>query len=233
MNIVISGGSRGIGKAIARKFYAAGHSVIIAARNAAKLKETANEIAAIPSEGKILTFACDLSQAEEIGRFADFVFGTFDKIDILVNNTGSFLPGAIHSEAEGILENQLQTNLLSAYHLTRKIVPAMIRQKSGQIFTLCSVASIKEYPNGGAYSISKFALLGFTKNLREELKDKNIKVCAVLPGATFTDSWAASGLPEERFVKPEDIADMVYAVSQLSPNAVVEEIIIRPQLGDI
>jgi short-subunit dehydrogenase len=109
----------------------------------------------------------------------------------------------------------------------------MISAKAGHIFTMCSVASLGAYPNGGSYSISKFALLGMTKNLRHELKQHGIKVTAVIPGAAYTDSWKESGLPEQRFMEAEDIASMIYAATLLSPQAVVEEIVMRPQLGDI
>jgi short-subunit dehydrogenase len=105
--------------------------------------------------------------------------------------------------------------------------------KAGHIFNLCSVASLAAYPGGGAYSISKFALLGFSKNLRNELKEHGIKVTAVIPGAAYTDSWKSSGISEERFMQAADIAKMVYAASQLSPQAAVEEIVMRPQLGDL
>jgi short-subunit dehydrogenase len=131
------------------------------------------------------------------------------------------------------METMLDVNLLSAYHLTRTLLPKMTASGTGHIFTICSVASLAAYPNGGAYSISKYALLGFTKNLRRELQTTGIKVSAVIPGAAFTDSWKSSGLPAERFMEAEDIAHMIYATTQLSPQAVVEEIIMRPQPGDI
>jgi short-subunit dehydrogenase len=105
--------------------------------------------------------------------------------------------------------------------------------KSGHIFTVCSIASLAAYPGGGAYSISKYALLGFTKNLRQELKEHGIKVTAIIPGAVYTDSWKGSGVPEERIMEAEDIARMVFAATQLSPQATVEEILVRPQLGDL
>ena len=98
---------------------------------------------------------------------------------------------------------------------------------------MCSVASIQAYPNGGSYAISKFALLGFSKTLREELKDFGIRVTAVLPGATRTSSWDGTELPDERFIKAEDVAEVVFATYQLSTRSVVEEIVIRPQKGDI
>ena len=103
----------------------------------------------------------------------------------------------------------------------------------GHIFNICSVASLKAYPNGGSYSISKFALYGLTQNLRHELKEFNVKVTAVIPGATWTDSWSQSGIPRERFMEADDIALMIYQATQLSAGAVVEEIVMRPQLGDI
>ena len=136
-------------------------------------------------------------------------------------------------EDEDVLEKTLNTNLFSAYYLTKKLAPQFINQKSGYIINMCSVASIKAYENGGSYSISKFALLGFSKVLREELKEYNIKVSSILPGATLTDSWHGTDLPESRFSKPEDIAELIYTITQLSAFSVVEDLVIRPQLGDI
>ena len=176
--------------------------------------------------------ATDLSKKENVIAFANFAL-QFGTPGILINNAGSFVPGSIHTEPEGALEEMMETNLYSAYHLTRKLLPKMMKAKNGHIFNMCSIASIQAYKNGGSYSLSKFALLGLTKNLREELKSYNIKVTAVIPGAAYTDSWSESGLDEDRFMKPDDIAELVYAVSQLSPQTCVEEIILRPQLGDI
>jgi short-subunit dehydrogenase len=109
----------------------------------------------------------------------------------------------------------------------------MMRYKSGHIFNIASIAALQAYPGGGSYGISKFALDGFSKNLRHEMKEQGIKVTVVYPGATYTDSWKSSGISADRFMKAEDIAHMIYAASQLSPQACVEEIVIRPQLGDI
>jgi short-subunit dehydrogenase len=109
----------------------------------------------------------------------------------------------------------------------------MKADKSGHIFTICSIASLAAYPGGGAYGISKYALLGFTKNLRHELREHGIKVTAIIPGAVYTDSWKGSGVPEDRIMEDRDIARMIYACSQLSLQAVVEEIVVRPQLGDL
>ena len=127
----------------------------------------------------------------------------------------------------------INTNLYSAYHLTRQILPSMIKRKKGHIFNICSTASIYAYPNGGSYSISKFALYGMTKVLRKELEDKNIRVTAILPGATWSASWAGVDLPEERLMQADDVAKALWNAFSLSDNAVIEELLIRPQQGDI
>lgn len=227
MNIVITGASRGIGKAIAEKFAKEKNNVIICSRDEIKLNELKQQ------HSNITTFVCDVSNKEEILAFGDFVLSTFSSIDVLINNAGIFIPGKILEESDGILEQSIHTNLYSAYYLTKKLASKMIAQKNGYIFNMCSVASLKAYENGGSYSISKFALLGFSKTLREELKSHNIKVTSIMPGATLTDSWNGTDLPEDRFSKSEDIAALVYAITQLSSNSVVEDIVIRPQLGDI
>ena len=227
MNIVITGASRGIGKAIAEKFLSENHIVLICSSNETKLAELKIQF---PS---IITFVCDVSKKNEVVAFADFVLQNFESIDVLINNAGVFLPGKVHDEEDGILEKTMQTNLYSAYYLTQKLVPSMIAKRNGYIFNMCSVASIKAYPNGGSYSVSKFALLGFSKCLREELKEYNIKVTSILAGATLTDSWSGTDLPESRFSKSEDIAYLIYSITQLSAFSVVEDLVIRPQLGDI
>ncbi len=227
MNIVITGASRGIGKAIAEKFLQVNHRVIICSRDSAKLEALRQTY---PS---LITFVCDVSDKHSIAQFGDFVLQTFEQIDVLINNAGIFIPGKLTEENDEVLEDTLRTNLLSAYYLTKKLSPRMKAQQHGFIINMCSVASIKAYENGGSYAISKFALLGFSKTLREELKPYNIKVTSILPGATLTDSWAGVDLPETRFSTPEDIALLVYTITQISPFSVVEEILIRPQLGDI
>lgn len=227
MNIVITGASRGIGKAIVEKFANENHTIIVCSRDASKLDALKN------GNPNIITFVCDVAKKEDILKFGDFILKKFTKIDVLINNAGVFLPGKITEEADGILEQTINTNLYSAYYLTKKLAPSFIAAKDGYIFNMCSVASIKAYESGGSYTISKFALLGFSKSLREELKPYNIKVTSILPGATLTDSWNGVDLPDNRFSKPEDIADLVYAITQISTLSVVEEIIIRPQLGDI
>jgi len=231
MNIIITGASRGIGKAIAERFAAEGSTIILNARNKAALETTSKELVK-HSEATILSYAADLSIRSEAEAFGNWCLEHCIP-DILINNAGNFLPGNIHNEADGILQQMIETNLYSAYYLTRTLLPAMMKRKSGHIFNICSIASLQAYENGGSYSISKFALAGFSKNLREEMKPHNIKVTAVYPGAVYTDSWSGSGVDPKRIMEASDIAAMIYTAAHLSPQACVEEIVIRPQLGDL
>jgi short-subunit dehydrogenase len=231
--IVVTGGSKGIGRFIIEKFMANGFDAVTCARKKDELITLEKALNSRFPDRKFYYQVADVSIPDEVKKFAGFVHSLNRSIDVLVNNAGYFVPGSIAEEPEGTLANMMNANLFSAYHVTRAILPAMKKNRSGHIFNMCSIASIKAYANGGSYAITKFALLGLSKCLREELKEWGIRVTAVLPGATRTASWDGVNLPDERFMKPEDVADMVYASWAISGRSVVEEIVIRPQLGDI
>ena len=233
MNAVITGASKGIGKAIALHMAARGVNLILIARNQDDLDRCKNACFQENPEITVLTYAADLSQKPQVLEAGAFCRREFPALDILVNNAGVFIPGAVHEEQDGQLEKMMDTNLYSAYHLTRSLLPDMLKRRKGHIFNICSTASIYAYPNGGSYSISKFALLGLTKVLREELKNKGIRVTAVLPGATWSASWQGVDLPNDRLMQASDIAKTIWSAYELSENAVIEEILIRPQKGDL
>jgi len=230
--IVVTGGTRGIGRAIASKFAREGFDVATCARDQNGLDDLKVELENTCS-GKVITCLVNLADKTQVKAFTDFINGLHRTIDVLVNNAGFFVPGSIMEESEGILESMINSNVYSAYYVTRGLFGLMKEQTSGHIFNICSIASFQAYPNGGSYTISKFALLGFSKVLREELKEYGIRVTAVMPGATRTASWDGTEMPDERFMKAEDVAETVYAAYTLSKRSVVEEIIIRPQLGDL
>jgi short-subunit dehydrogenase len=235
MHIVITGSSKGFGKAIAEKFAGdkQGHTVLLCARNKEVLDMEAKQLQGRFPRANIKSMSCDLGIREQVDGFAAWVLKEIPAPDVLVNNAGTFIPGSVHNEPEGALETIMAVNLYSAYHLTRSLLPKMMEKKSGHIFNICSIASLQAYHNGGAYSISKYALAGFSRNLREEMKPHGIKVTAVYPGAAWTDSWAGSGIDPKRIMEARDIAEMIYAAAYLSPQACVEDIILRPQLGDL
>lgn len=232
MNVVITGASRGIGFAIAEIFAKNGHNLFLTSQNEVKLYNAMEILQTKYNEVEIFAKAFDLSLKENAIAFAEWCLQKTIP-DVLVNNAGVFEPGNVIDEQDGVLEKQIAANLYSAYHITRQIVPAMQKEKSGHIFNICSIASLKAYPGGGSYSISKFALYGFSQNLRQELIPHNIKVTAVLPGAVMTDSWGDFDNSNSRIMEAEDIAKMIYASTQLSPAACVEDIFLRPQQGDL
>ncbi|WP_209330664.1 SDR family oxidoreductase [Lunatimonas salinarum] len=231
-SILVTGGTKGIGRAILFRFAREGFDLYTCSRSEENLEALSASLRFRFPGVKVFTGVADLSRKEEVKRFSDAVSAQVVP-DVLVNNTGVFLPGALHNEPEGHFETTLQTNLFSAYYITRAFVDGFIRRKSGHIFSIGSIAGLTAYPNGGSYAVSKWAMLGFTKCLRQELLPHGIRVTSVLPGATLTASWEGVDLPAERFMKPEDVAESVWSAYNLSPQSVVEEIVIRPQLGDI
>lgn len=231
-SILVTGGTKGIGRAIIERFAAEDFDIFTCARNETDLASLKNFLQLNYPKIKVVAIEADLSKKEDVSRFVKEI-KTVAIPNVLVNNTGIFLPGAIHNEPDGNFELMMQTNLYSAYYVTRGFVSEMIEKRSGHIFTMGSVAGLTAYPNGGTYAVSKWAMLGMTKCLREELKPHQIKVTSILAGATYTSSWEGVDLPEERFMKVSDVAESVWSAYNLSPQSVVEEIIIRPQLGDI
>lgn len=230
---LVTGGSQGLGMAICERLLSEGFNVALCARNIDKLRAAATEWKRKYPKAEVLAIVADLANVDGADIVSDVVLERFPHLDILVNNTGSYEPGMIIDEADGTLERMLQVNLMSAYRLTRKLVPAMIARRKGHIVNMCSVASLKAYPNGGSYSISKYALLGFSDNLREELRPHGVKVTSLCPGATWSPSWEGSGVAPERIMQAQDVAEMVWASHKLSGQAVAETIIMRPLLGDL
>jgi short-subunit dehydrogenase len=233
MKIVITGASRGLGFSMAEAFAAEGHDLYITARGEVKLYHALESLTSRFPDQIVKAKAFNLSSKKGATDFGDWVLNQKVVPDILINNAGSFEPGRIYDEPDGQLENMLNINLLSAYHLTRTLLPSMMKRKSGHIFNISSIAALQAYPNGGSYSISKFALSGFSKNLRDELKTHLIKVTCIYPGAVYTDSWAGTGVAPGRIMKPSDIAETIVQISKLSHQAVVEELVIRPLEGDL
>ncbi|MCD2424095.1 SDR family oxidoreductase [Niabella pedocola] len=232
MNLLITGASQGIGFAIAEIFAKKGNRVLITSKNEVRLYQALESLQTRYPDADFRAKAFDLSEKDQAQALAGWALEQ-GAPDVLVNNAGFFEPGNVSDEADGVLESQLAINLYSAYHLTRALLPAMKEKRKGFIFNICSVAGLQAYPGGGAYSISKFALNGFSQNLREELKPHGIKVTALFPGAVMTASWGGFDNSEKRIMEAADVATLIETSTRLSDAACVESIILRPQLGDL
>ncbi|MCB0687628.1 MAG: SDR family oxidoreductase, partial [Saprospiraceae bacterium] len=190
---LVTGGTKGIGLAICKILGDKGFDLITCARSQKDLDQMKADFSR--TSVRVSSKKVDLSDRKEVKKFAEYVRNCTPKLEILVNNAGVFFPGEILKEQEGQLEMMINTNLYSAYHLTRSLIDLMPGGDKPHIFNMCSIASKIAYPNGGSYSISKFALLGFSKVLREELKTSGIRVTSLMPGATWSDSWKGADLP--------------------------------------
>jgi short-subunit dehydrogenase len=218
---------------MAERFAAGGYDLYLCSRDGDRLAEAKRELNDGHPRIAVHIRQTDMGEKTQVLGFGQWLLDADVGVDVLINNAGQFVPGSVHDEPEGVLERLMAVNLYSAYHLTRALLPSMMRRKKGHIFNICSVASLQAYPNGGAYSITKYAMAGFSTNLREEMKKHQIKVTTVYPGAAYTDSWAGSGVDPDRIMTAADVAEMVYSASLLSPRATVEEILLRPQAGDL
>lgn len=228
---VVTGATQGIGRAIAEKLLSEGFHIALCARTQQGLDHLREEWRQRWPGAQVLALRADFSRQEDVLRFAQELVQAVPRVDVLVNNAGTFRPGELASEPNGMLEEMMRVNLFGAYDLTRALLPHM--EAGGHIFNICSVASLKAYPNGGAYSITKYALLGFSENLRHELMPRRIRVTALCPGATRSRSWSGTGVPRERIMEATDVAEILWAAYSLSEKADVEKIVMRPIAGDL
>jgi len=229
---VITGASKGIGFSVAQRLAEAGFSLFIVGRDNNRLAEAKSQLL-LSGAPEVHAFSGDLSQSDVAKDCVAAIVNTWGSITVLVNNAGVFLPGTMMEEDEGQFETLMTTNMNSAYHITKGLWPLLKLSKRAHVFNMCSIASITAYAAGGSYSVSKFAMLGFSKSLRLEGMPHDIRVTAILPGATLTDSWAGVDLPSTRFIKPEDVANALYSAFLINENTVMEEVVLRPILGDI
>ena len=231
-NAVITGASKGIGFSVARRLAEAGFSLFIVGRDNNRLSDAKAQLLSAGAP-EVYAFSGDLSQSDVAKDCVAAIANTWDSLTVLVNNAGVFLPGTMMEEEEGQFETLMTTNMNSAYHITKGLWPLLKLSNRAHVFNMCSIASITAYAAGGSYSVSKFAMLGFSKSLRLEGIPHDIRVTAILPGATLTDSWAGVDLPSTRFIKPEDVANALYSAFLINENTVMEEVVLRPILGDI
>lgn len=233
MNAVVTGGTKGMGRAIIDLLAANEYNIAFCARTADELNSLKTELEDLHPNQTFICLQTDCSIESEVENFASYVLKSFNSIDVLINNAGIFIPSLLFEEEENILQKQMTVNVYAPYLFSKILGKRMIDGKSGHIINICSIASINPVKNAVSYSVTKAALLGLTKALREELMPHHVKVTAILPGSTLTDSWSGTDMSVERFVLANDVAKVILTCLQMSAGANVDEIIIRPVLGDI
>ena len=233
MNAVITGATKGMGKAIAYKLAEAGYNLLICARSQSEIDLLCRDLMERNPGIKAAGLQTDCSNPEDVTQFSNFVQQHFQSVDVLINNVGVFYPSSILDEEEDNLHNQLQINFLTAYTLCKVIGRIMRDAQKGHIVHICSIAAIKPVVEAGSYSVTKAALLSLTKVLRLELMAHKVKVTAIHPGSTLTSSWEGTSIPAERFIAPEDVANAVLYCLSTSVGANPDELIITPSEGNI
>ncbi len=234
MNALITGATKGIGKAIALTLASEGYNLAICSRNSTELENFKQQIQDENPKIKVFIKEVDCGVKEQVLSFADDALSFFKTIDVLVNNAGLFNPSEILQEEDiDSLNLHMKTNVYAPYYLYKKIAPVMQKNGKGHIFNICSVASVESIVNAGSYCVTKSALLSLNNIMRQEMIPSGIKVTAILPGSTLSSSWEGTNIAPDNFIQPEDIALAVAATLKMSAGACVEQIILRPVKGQI
>jgi short-subunit dehydrogenase len=232
-NAIITGGTKGMGRSIAIAFAQQGINLAICSRNLNDLLAFKSELQSINPSIKIFTAVADGSNKADLLKFAAEAEHELGFISILVNSLGMYVYSGILDDDEDAFEKMINTNLMPAYQLYRYFGKQMIAARHGHIFNICSVAAVNPIAEAGTYSVTKAALLGLTKVMRLDMQPHGVKVTAIIPGSTLTDSWKGIAVEKDAMVLPEDIASAIVNIYKMSPGANVDEMIIKPAAGQI
>lgn len=233
MKLLITGGSRGIGNAIAKEAAKAGHDLLLISKNAASLEKGYNEVKAA-SKSTVQKFVCDVGDKNQLEKLHEYCQSTGFMPDVLVLGACIFFEDMkLMNLSDEQFNTVLNINFMSVHHTVKLFVQHMKTIKSSKIIIIGSTVAYEPYPDGATHGVAKWALRGYAINLRKELMKDYIGVTFISPGNTLTDLWEGETLPADRLLEPGDIGKLVVAMLTLSNQAVVEELIVRPMLGDI
>ena len=230
---LITGGSRGIGLAIARAIAPISSKLLITAKHSEKL-DRAKDLLGKSHSTKIVSLAVDHSQSVSAAtRTGQWARRNTSDIDLLVLNAGYYVEGALSEIKSTDFEENLRVNFTVNHYLVHELLPLVKESRLRRIVIVGSTAAYEPYPLVPTYGVAKWALRGYAANLRRELMADNVGVTFISPGGTLTDMWEGEHIAANRLLDPADVAKLVVALTTLSPQAVVEELICRPMLGDI
>ncbi len=232
MIAVVTGASQGIGRAIAEAFAERDNAQLaLVARSQDKLDVVAE--ACRDRGGEALVLPTDVTDDDAVAGMARAVQEEWRAPDALVNNAGMFTYAPLDELTLDGFREQIDVNLTGAFAVTQAFLPAMRKRGKGHLFYMGSVASVQAYPGNAGYCAAKHGVRGLARVVRDETKEEGLRVTTVIPGATYTPTWDGVDLPEERFMPPEDIAQSVVDAYHLSDRTVLEELVLRPQEGDV
>jgi len=223
---LITGGSRGIGRAIAIKLASIGSAVAICGRDETKLAATEREILALGV--RAIALRADVTQPKDVTKLAEKVESTLAPISILVNNAGIGLFGPVHEKTEAEWDQLMNTNVKSVFLVSRAVIPGMIKRGGGDIINISSLAGKSVFAGGGAYCASKWAVQGLSGCMAEELREHGIRVSTVCPGSVATEFAGRGPKDSTKVLKPEDVAHAVAMIAMQGPQSFVSEVHVRP-----
>ena len=225
---IVTGASRGIGKAIALRFAKENYDVIIFGRDVEALKKVQEEI--LKTGVQCEYFSGDAADENFVNESVSKIIEKYGKVDHLVNNAGlGIFKKLIDSNLEDF-KKQIDVNLYGIYNFTKAVADKMIERKSGSIINIASLAGKNAFVTGTMYSASKHAVLGFTKSLMLELREYNIRVAAICPGSVATEFFGGPGRHPnyDKILKADDVAESVMVILKLPQHALISEIDLRP-----
>jgi 3-oxoacyl-[acyl-carrier protein] reductase len=226
LSALVTGGSRGIGRAIAVRLAKLGAKVAICGRDRAALHETLAALQGIggPAHAQV----ADVTRAEEISKLLADTEAAIGPLSILVNNAGIGLFGPLQEQSEADWDRVMNTNLKSVFLVSRAVAPGMMRRGRGDIVNISSLAGLNAFAGGGIYCASKWGLQGLTACMAEDLRGHGVRVSAVCPGSVATDFGAGRDKKKPNALQPEDVAHAVATIVTQAPGSFVSEIQIRP-----
>lgn len=234
--VIVTGASRGIGRATALEFAHHGARVAVGARSGIELAALVAEIQA-KCVGEAIAVEMDVSKKSDVNMLVARTLQTFGRVDVLLNNAGMGIYGEVAEITDEDFDTMVNINFKGVFLATKAVLPSMIRQKSGHIITVSSVAGKRPIPKMAVYSGTKFALDGFCKSLAKELKPHNIRVSLVYPGMVdthfrdkMTNRPAYSAEERSRMLTAEDIARAIVFMADQSATSMIDELEITAPL---
>jgi NAD(P)-dependent dehydrogenase (short-subunit alcohol dehydrogenase family) len=223
---LVTGGSRGIGRAIAVRLAGLGSDVAICARDEAKLREAETVIRA--TGARALAIRADVTLASDVTKLVEKVELEPGTISLLVNNAGMGLFGPVHEKTEAEWERLMDTNVKSVFLVSRAVIPGMIQRGGGDIINISSLAGKSVFAGGGVYCASKWAVQGLSGCMAEELREHGIRVSTVCPGSVATEFAGRGPKDATKVLRPEDVAHAVAMIAMQGPQSFVSEVNVRP-----